>query len=88
VDGALVDSLISAATSARAEEFVGAGVSAGLAKPELTIAIKFDEGKKEDRVSFARSGEGVFAAKAGTPGAARIDAATLDGIVKAFEAIK
>jgi hypothetical protein len=88
VDSAKVESLLSAVTAARAESFEDDSARAGLAKPELTIAIKFDEGKKEDRVSFARTSTGVFAGRAGTTGAARIDAATLDGIIKALEDLK
>jgi hypothetical protein len=36
-------------------------------------------------VSFARSGSDGYASKGGLPGAAKVDVATIDGIVKALE---
>ncbi len=88
VDQAKVENLLGAITGARATSFVESTAKTGLDKPELTVAIKYDDGKKEDRVTFARSGGDAYAARAGAPGAARIEAATLDGIVKALEDLK
>ncbi|MEO8077113.1 MAG: hypothetical protein ABI818_12340, partial [Acidobacteriota bacterium] len=87
VDAAKLEALISAATGARATGFVDSTAKTGLDKPELTIAMKYDEGK-EERVTFARSPDSGFAARAGSPGAAKVDAATIDGIVKALEDLK
>jgi hypothetical protein len=88
VDQAKVESLISAITGAQAQALAPAAAKASLQKPELTVTIKFDEGRKEDRVSFARSGTTAYAVRAaeGTP--VTVDAATLDGIIKALEEIK
>jgi hypothetical protein len=88
VDQSKVDGLLSAATAARANSFVESTAKTGLDKPEITVAVKYDEGRKEDRVSFGRSGADAYAARAGTPGAAKIDTATLDSIVKALEGLK
>ena len=88
VEGAKVDALISAASSARAEGFVADTAKTGLASPELTLVLKFDDGKREDRVVFARQGDAVYAQRAGTPGAATIDAASLDAILKALDDLK
>ena len=63
-------------------------VTTGLDKPELTVTLKFDEGRKEDRVAFGRSGAEGLAARAGEPGAAKIPASTVDAIVKALEDLK
>jgi hypothetical protein len=87
VDTAKVEALISAATGARATGFVDSLAKSGLEKPELTVALKFDE-NKDERVAFARSGGSAYAARAGSPGAATVDAAVIDGIVKALEDIK
>jgi len=87
VDAAKVEALISAATGARATSFAPADAKTGLDKPELSVAFKYDE-NKDERVTFARSGTTVYAARGGSPGAAIVDAAVLDGIVKALEAIK
>lgn len=87
VDTAKIEALISAATAARATGFVDSTAKTGLEKPELTMALKYDGGKDE-RVTFARSGGSAYAARAGSPGAATVDAAVIDGIVKALEDIK
>jgi hypothetical protein len=87
VETGKVEALISAATGARATGFVDSPAKSGLEKPELTVALKFDE-SKDERVAFARSGGSAYAARAGSPGAATVDAAVIDGIVKALEDIK
>ena len=86
VDAAKVESLISAATGARATSFVDSTAKTGLDKPELTITFKYDD--KQERVTFARTKDAAYAARAGIPGAAKVDASTIDGIVKALGEIK
>jgi hypothetical protein len=88
VDGPKVEALVSAATGARAVSFVDDAARTPLSKPELTLAIKHDNGAKEDRVAFARSRSDAYAARQGSPGAARFEATTLDGIIKALDALK
>lgn len=89
VDNAKLESLLSAITGARADTYVDdAAAKKALAKPELTVAIKFDDGKKEDRVTFARSGSDAYASRSGDPGAAKLGVATLDSIIKALEELK
>jgi hypothetical protein len=88
VDSAKVDALVSSVTAVRADSFVESAAKTGLDKPELSVAIKFDEGRKEDRVSFGRSGSDAYASRSGEPGAAKIAAATLDAITKSIEELK
>jgi hypothetical protein len=85
VDQSKVESLLSAITGAQAKALGDAAARKALEKPELTVAIKFDEGRREDRVSFARSGSNGYALRAseGTP--VTVDVSTIDGIVKALE---
>jgi uncharacterized protein DUF4340 len=87
VDAAKVDALISAATGARATGFVNSTAKAGLDKPELSLTFKYDEGK-EERVAFARTKDAAYASRAGSPGAAQVDASVIDAIVKALEDVK
>jgi hypothetical protein len=87
VDAAKIEALISAATGARATGFVDSTAKTGLDKPELSLTFKYDEGK-EERVAFARTKEGAYASRAGSPGAAKVDASVIDAIVKAFEGVK
>jgi hypothetical protein len=88
VDQTKVENLISAATQARASSFIDTPAKGALDKPELTMTIKSNEGKREEKVVFGRSGSDVLAARAGEPGAAKVDASALDRIVKALEEIK
>jgi Domain of unknown function (DUF4340) len=85
-DAAKVDALTSALTGARATGFVEK--TTALDKPELTVTMKYDEGKKQERVVFGRQGTDAFARRDGDAGAAKIDVATLDGIIKALDALK
>ena len=87
VDAAKVDALISAATGARATGFVTNAAKTGLDKPELSLTFKYDEGK-EERVAFARTKDAAYASRAGSPGAAQVDASVIDAIVKALEDVK
>jgi hypothetical protein len=87
VDAAKIEGLISAATGARATGFVDSTAKTGLDKPELTVVFKYDEGKDE-RVSFARTKDSAYAARAGAPGAAKVDASVIDSIVKALGEVK
>ena len=56
----------------------------GLDKPELTITIKFDEGKRARR-SRSRSAAPTASPRARRAGAAKVDIAAIDNIVKALE---
>jgi hypothetical protein len=87
VDASKIEALMTAVTGARATGFVDSTAKTGLDKPELTVALKFDEGK-EERVTFARGGGKAYAARPGSPGAGTVDASVIDGIVKALEALK
>jgi hypothetical protein len=80
-----VEALLSVLTGAQATAFAA---TAKPDKPELTVAIKFDEGRKEERVTFWRSGTSAHAARASEATPATIAAATLDAIIKALEEIK
>jgi Domain of unknown function (DUF4340) len=88
VDQAKVDDLIGAITQARASSFVDAPPKGALDKPELTITIKSNEGKREEKVTIGRAGADVFASRAGEPGAAKLDVPALDAMVKALGEIK
>jgi hypothetical protein len=85
VDQAKVEALLAPLTGAQATALADKAKSD---KPELAVAIKFDEGRKEERVTFWRSGTTSYAQRAGDPSAVTIAAATVDAIVKALEEIK
>ena len=87
-DTAKVDALLTALTNARATGFEPKIGATGLDTPELTATIKFDEGKQTEKVTFGKNGTDVFARRDGDTAAAKIDASTLDSIIKAFDALK
>jgi hypothetical protein len=85
-DATKVDALLSALTAARASGFVEK--TTALDKPELAVTMKYEDGKKQERVVFGRQGADAFARRDGDNGAAKIDTTTLDGIIKALDALK
>jgi hypothetical protein len=69
----------------RAMSFVDSKTRTGLDSPAATIVVKFDDGKKEDRVLVARSGADAFASRPDDPGVAKIDPTKLDDALKSID---
>jgi len=88
VDQTKVDALLSALTGSQATGAAPATAKTALEKPELTAAIKYDEGRKEDRVTFGRSGSSAYAARASDSTPVTVAGTTIDAIVKALEEVK
>jgi hypothetical protein len=88
VDAAKVDQLLTALTGIQATGFADSTAKTGLDKPELTVTITSDGGKREEKYVLSRSGKDVYGSRAGEPGAAKIDVATIEAIVKALEELK
>lgn len=80
-----VESFLAGLADIRAVSFVPNGPRIGLSAPVMTVAAKFDEGRKEDRVTFGKSGDDIYAARPDNPDAAKIDASKFDDAVKAFD---
>jgi hypothetical protein len=87
-DTAKVEALLTALTNTRATGFEPKAAATGLDAPELTATLKFDEGKQTEKVAFGKKGSDAFARRDGDTAAAKIDASTLDSIIKAFDALK
>jgi Domain of unknown function (DUF4340) len=88
VDQTKVSDLIAAITGARATGFVESAAKTGLEKPELTITVKSDEGKREEKVTMAHVDKDGYASRAGEPGIAKIDIATVENLLKTLDALK
>jgi hypothetical protein len=69
-----IDGLLSRLSNMRAASFVDASAKTGLNMPALAVFAKFEDGKKEERVTFGKVGNDVFAGRPGEPGAAKVDA--------------
>ena len=74
VDKDKVDSLLSRLSNMRAASFVDAAAKTGVNMPAMTVVAKFDDGKKEERVTFGKVENDVYAARPGEPGAAKVEA--------------
>jgi hypothetical protein len=88
VDSGKMDALLTALTNTRAGSFADSKTATGLESPELTVAVKYADGQKQEKVSFARKGTDVFARREGDASAAKLDAGQLDAIEKAIDALK
>ena len=84
-DKSKVESLLAGLADVRATTFTDSLAKTGLDKPVLTVFMKFDEGKKEERVSFGRNGSDAYALIPGQPGAGKIEAEKLDEALKALD---
>ena len=69
----------------RAVSFTDSTAKTGLDKPAMTVVVKFEDGKKEERVSFGKSGSDVYALIPGQPGAGKIEAEKFDEANKALD---
>jgi len=85
VDKDKIDSLLSRLSNTRASSFVDSSAKTGLDKPAMTITVKFDEGKKEEKVTFGQVGTDVFASRPGEPGAAKTDATDFNEAIKSLD---
>jgi hypothetical protein len=49
------------------------------------VSVKFEDGKKEEKVTFGQSGSDVYVSRPGEPGAAKIDAADFNDAIKSLD---
>jgi len=77
-----VDALLAKIANMRATSFVD---GKGTLSPTLEVLVKFDDNKKEERVTFVKSGDDVLALRPGEPGAAKTDGADLTEAMKSLD---
>ena len=87
-DQTKVDNLIAAVTQTRASSFVDVPAKTILDKPELTVAITSNDGKRQEKVTYVRTASDVLAVRDGEPGAAKLDVPALDAMITALGEIK
>jgi hypothetical protein len=80
-----MDSMLSRLSNMRATSFLESTANTGLDKPALSVFVKFEDGKKEERVSFGQHDSDVFALRPGDPGAAKVDATDFNETVKSLD---
>jgi hypothetical protein len=84
-DKGKVESLLAGLADIRATSFTDSIAKTGLDKPAMTVLVKFEDGKKEERVSFGKNGADVHALIPGQPGAAKIEAEKFDEANKSLD---
>jgi Domain of unknown function (DUF4340) len=77
--------LLAKLESVRATSFADSTAKTGLDSPVMTVYAKFDDGKKEERVTFGKSGSDVYASRPGEPGAAKVSSTEFDEINKKLD---
>jgi hypothetical protein len=80
-----VEGMLSRLSNMRASAFVDSTAKTGLDKPALTVSVKFEDGKKEERVAFGKEGDTVYASRPGEPGAAKADPADFAEVNKSLD---
>ena len=85
-DTTKVEDLLTKLSNLRAASFETAPPAA-MTSPDMTVNVRFDENKTET-VTLAKNGSDAYAARAGEPGAAKLEATPYDDAVKALDALK
>ena len=81
-----MDDLLTKLVALRAESFVDAKTKTGLDKPALVVGASFDEGKFE-RVRFGQVGDTAFGSREGEAVVAKIDKASMEAAMQAFDLV-
>jgi hypothetical protein len=80
-----VDALLARLASMRATSFVESAAGTGLDKPAMTVYVKFEDGKKEERIAFGQTGADTFASRPGEPGAMKTETADFTDALKSLD---
>lgn len=72
----------------RAASFSDRAPSAGAGNGLATITVKFDDGKKEERVTFGRTGADVLATRPDQPGAMKVEMGKFDTAIQKLDSIQ
>ena len=76
---------VAALADIRAMSFTDSKARTGLDAPAATIVVKFDDGKKEERVLLAKSGSTAYATRSDDPSVATIDTTKFDEAIASID---
>jgi hypothetical protein len=85
LDKEKVDNLLGKLSNMRATSFAESTAKTGLDKPALTISVKFDDGKKEEKATFGQTGNDVYVSRPAEAGAAKVEAADFNEAIKSLD---
>jgi Domain of unknown function (DUF4340) len=89
VDASNLEGALLEFSNLRAESFVDrAGAATGHSSPTAVINVKFEDGKREERVTFGTQGTAVFASRADQPGALKLETGKFEAALKKIDAIQ
>ena len=54
--------------------YVESSAKTGLSMPSLVVDAKYDEGAKEEKVTFGQNGNDIFVSRPGDPDVGKVDA--------------
>jgi len=80
-----IDGLLSKLSNLRASSFAESTAKTGLDKPALSVSVKFDDGKKEEKATFGQAGSDVYASRPAEPGAAKVDSADFNAAIQSLD---
>ena len=84
-DRSKVESLLAGLADIRATSFVDSTAKTGLQTPALIVDAKFDDGKKQEKVTFGKNGTDAYGSRPDDPGAGKIETEKLDEAIKALD---
>lgn len=85
VDKDTMDGMLTKFANMRAASFADATTKTGLDAPALTMDVKYEGGKSQEKVTFGAVGGDVYAAVAGQPGAAKVDSGDFNEALKQLD---
>jgi hypothetical protein len=84
VDLQKMDSFLSGFSNLRVDSWVEKTAALGLESPELGIVVRFDDGRKEERVLLSKKTD-VYASRSDEPGAAKVPVTDYDTSLRAMD---
>ena len=84
-DKTKVESLLTALTDLTITTFTDSTARTGLDAPMMTVDAKFEDGKKEEKVSFGKNGNDTYVSRSNDPGAGKIDSDKYSDASKKFD---
>jgi hypothetical protein len=80
-----MDTFLAGLADIRATAFTDTTAKTGLDRPALTVYAKFEDNKKEERVTFGQAGANVYFTRPGEPGAAQAETEKFNDAIKALD---
>jgi uncharacterized protein DUF4340 len=68
-----------------ATAFQNSTAKTGLDTPVMVVDLKFDDGKKEEKLTFGKNGNDIYASRPDEPGAIKVDASKFNDTAKEFD---